>query len=74
MSENKQIQFRVPLAVFEVYEAEAKRAEELGYDVSPTAQIKAEVIKQAKIKEQVLQIEIAKENRQPSVLDVFDDI
>lgn len=70
MSEYKQVHFKVPQSVFEMYEAEA----DVNGLPSGTAQIKAEIIKQAKIKKQVLQIEKAKENKQSSVLDVFAGI
>ncbi|AMQ05910.1 hypothetical protein [Sporosarcina psychrophila] len=70
MTEYKQIHFKVPQSVFEVYEAEA---DENGFP-SVTAQIKAEIIKQAKIKRMILQIEKPKTHKQPNFLDVFEGI
>jgi len=52
-----EVRFKLPVEDFAVYEAESNEARELGYDVSPTAQIKAETMKQAKIKRMILQIE-----------------
>lgn len=45
-----EIRFRLPIEDFKEYEIEAEKAKELGYDVSPTAQIRADARKQAQIK------------------------
>ncbi|MGG0287194.1 hypothetical protein ABEY41_19145 [Peribacillus butanolivorans] len=73
MSDEKkyvEIRFKLPIEDFYEYEIEADEAKELGYDVSPTVQVRAETIKQAKIKRQNRQ-KLEPPNKQPSVMDVF---
>ncbi|MDQ0976514.1 hypothetical protein QFZ31_006392 [Neobacillus niacini] len=61
-----EVRFKVLIEDFEPYEAEAKEFQDQhGTETSGTARIKAEVIKQAKIKREA--------RRKPSVLDVFDE-
>jgi hypothetical protein len=68
-----EIRFRLPIEDFKEYEIEANKANELGYDVSPTAQIRAESIKQSKIKRQNRQ-KLESIYKQPSVMDVFEGL
>ncbi|MBK0009895.1 hypothetical protein IAE23_25830 [Bacillus sp. S35] len=48
-----EIRFKLPVDDFEIYKSEAEEIKKLGHNISPTAQIKAEVVKQANIKREL---------------------